>query len=162
VIRSLSDSREIELDPAITYAPQWSGDGQHLLGTNREQVVICPVDANPCEVIVDATTDPGGLGSFDGESGPAARFSWDRSRIFYFRHAPVPDMMSLWTVSLDGSDHRHLFDYGPVYELNRRFEVLPDNRILWVRYVKGEAELVLATLSRNASERADPIPADAP
>ena len=153
IIRRIETGDETQLDPAITHAPSWSADGSLLLGTGNDKVVVCPVTGSECRVVVDASNEAqSGLGFGNGKYGREARWSSDQSHIFYSRDTDEPGYFSLWRVKFDGSGDQQLFDFGPVHPLAHRFEVLPDDQILWGRYERSDSELVLAWISQNPSE----------
>lgn len=137
------------MDPALQYAPSWSGDGRQLLGTAQHQVLLCPVNGAACTLLFDGRREQSP--SQTGALGHYAQWSWDRTRIFFTRRTDSRYTLSLWVMKRDGSEPRRLFEYGPVQPLDGRFQVLPGDRILWVRYDQSRAELVLARLNRTGN-----------
>jgi Tol biopolymer transport system component/DNA-binding winged helix-turn-helix (wHTH) protein len=148
IVRNVRTGTETALARDLQFAPSWSEDGKLLLGTDVGQVVLCPVDGSECAQVIDTRPPPGAAHAVR-QQNYYARWSWDHSRIFHTRSTEDPLMLELWVVDRDGSDAHFLFDIGPVHPLAARFQVLPGDRILWVRYRRDQSEVVLATLSRS-------------
>lgn len=150
VIKDVDTGRESEPPFGIVFSPVWSRDGQALLGTAPNSVLICVMTHADCTVIIDDSSKNLSRAGVEPERY-YAQWSWDESRIFYTRWSDVPLYRSLLVVNRDGTGARHLFDYGPVHPLAGRFQVMPGDRILWVKYEQEETELVQATINRTSN-----------
>ncbi len=148
IIRNLRNGDERTLPPGIQFAPSWSKAGDYLLGTAPNRVLLCPANGDECRSVFDGEIEIEAPQS-GTPLGHYAQWSADETRVFFTRRTAEPDTLALWVVGRDGENARHVFDYGPVHPLAGRFQVLPDDTILWDRYDYGASELVLATLSRS-------------
>lgn len=140
VVQQVGNRAETLIDPAITETPSWSADGAYLLGNSENAVWICPVTGDVCTRVVDASV------AHDGARVGLARWAHDQSRIYYALIAEDPTMREVWGADPDGNNPRQYFEYGPVRDIAATFEVMPDGRILWTHYDRGDTELWTASI----------------
>lgn len=133
----ISTGAETVLEPEIGGAV-WSRDGDEILGTRDGYIVICPLTGEACDVPEDG-----------GEPirGSFPQWSSDGSRIYFVR---LPDSVTpkthVWVVDRDGRNARRVLELAPRRHEDVRFDVTPDDRIVWGRYLRGDEEIWIATL----------------
>ena len=133
IIRDLASGSERRLSTAI-FEPQWSADGNYLLGTSLDEttVLLCPVDGSACTELA---------------AGFWPLWSGDGSRIFFHRPGRAPEVAEVWVMGRDGQDQRR------VGELQSRLQisfsaVSSRDQLAWVQIRRGRQELWLAELGK--------------
>ena len=116
----------------------WTRDGSAVLGTDGENhIVRCPRDGGPCQTL---------------ETGAGPVPSADGSRIFFQRsgralHDRTLQSIEVWVMSAEGKDPRRLAILEVVSSLATRFDVSPQDELVWVQFRRGKEELWLAQLA---------------
>jgi serine/threonine protein kinase len=134
-IRELATGEEKALGQAIAVS-SWTRDGSAVLGTDNQMILSCPRDGGPC-----ATLGPG------ARPVPSA----DGSRVFFQRQGRALDDRALqsievWVMSSQGKDARRVATLEVQSSVATRFDVSPQDEIVWVQYRRGKEELWLAQL----------------
>ncbi len=121
------------------HGQEWFADGASVTGNRHNgEMVECSLDGD-CTVLLDADSAEPLLGSIP-------QWSVDGSRIFFRRPGEDPTYPELWAANADGSEARLAFTYGPTQDLDRVFDLTPDNKILWKMYERGKNEIWMAEL----------------
>jgi len=138
-IRDLTTGRETALPLPVVGSPSWSRQGDTVLGARPGgEMVICPATSGPCRVLTD-----GG----EPVRGVHPRWSSDESRIFFVRLPQATGSVSeLWVVDRDGRHARKLIDLAPRDAVDRRFDVTPQDQVIWGRVERGHGAIWIADL----------------
>jgi Tol biopolymer transport system component len=130
-VRDLAVGEERFLAEAIS-RPQWSPDGQTILGSvNERQVVSCPAAGGPCTVLT---------------AGSRPKWSRDGSRIYFLRSTGRPNWFELWSASRDGSDEQRIAELGPFSQAQIHYDIAPHGQIVSAPLRQSRGELWLAEL----------------
>jgi eukaryotic-like serine/threonine-protein kinase len=136
-IRDLATGVEHPLGQLI-YVNSWTRDGSAVLGMDDEnRIMRCPRDGGSCETL--------GTGRMPVPSA-------DGSRIFFQRfgralHDRTLQSIEVWVMSAEGKDPRRLATLEVVSSLATRFDVSPQDELVWVQFRRGKEELWLAQLA---------------
>jgi Tol biopolymer transport system component len=130
-VRDLATRAEKSLAQAIS-RPQWSPNGQTILGSvNERQVVSCPADGGPCTLLT---------------AGNRPKWSRDGARIYFLRSTGRPNWFELWSASRDGSDEQRIAELGPFSQAQIHYDISPQGRIVSAPVRQSRGELWLAEL----------------
>jgi Tol biopolymer transport system component len=119
----------------LMYEPQWSTDGQLILGTevnsgNRRDafgdIVICVVSTGECRKIAARGNRP--IWSHDG------------SRVYFHRFGG-PNHRGLFSVSTDGTDEKLVAHLRPLTSSGSFSDVSPKGEIAYIEFKPGKPEL---------------------
>jgi len=145
IVRDLKSGAETVLPlPAVGW-PTWTRDGEQVLGARRDsgEIVLCAVAEGTCEVLAQT----GAPVEAEHPRGFHPRWSADETRIFYLRFSGTAAATTeLWVVDRDGGHQRKLVDLAPRDVVDPRFEVTPDDQIVWSRVERSSYAIWVAEL----------------
>ena len=130
-MRDLATGQEKSVVEAIS-RPQWSRDGQFLLGsTPGDRIVVCPAASGACKMIT---------------RGNRPKWSGDGSRIYFLRATQSRELFEPWSASHDGSDEKKIARLGPFSLETVHFDVSANGQVVWTPFRQGRQELWLAEI----------------
>jgi serine/threonine protein kinase/Tol biopolymer transport system component len=137
-LREIATGRET-LFRKLMYEPQWSKDGQWILGTEVNSgtrgdwfgdIMVCRVATGQCRKIANRGNRP--------------IWSHDESRIYFHRFGG-PNR-ALFSVSIDGTDEKLVAVLRPMTPYNNFSDVSPKGEVAYVQFKAGKPELWMMEL----------------
>jgi Tol biopolymer transport system component/predicted Ser/Thr protein kinase len=137
-LRDLATGKERALSRPIDWA-RWSRDGRRVLGSDRDEVVVCEASDGSCHAV---------------GSGSAPCWSGDGSRIFAVRNRkPLDDpsfqTLEIWELAPGAGDGRRVAAVSAQHALSTPFDVSVRDEIVWPEVRRGRQELWSAELVRR-------------
>ncbi len=136
-LREIATGKET-LFRKLMYEPQWSKDGQWILGTELNSgvrssfgdIVVCAVSTGECRKIA--------------ADGNRPIWSHDGSRVYFHRFKG--GNRDLFSVANDGTDERLVAELGPFPPYNHLTDVSRKGEVAYVQFKAGKPELWMMDL----------------